>query len=190
MALLLRSARTCLQACGRRLPPCGMCPRRDVVTTQVDEKSAAGVPACPSACRRVVNPARARERRRASGVGVLRPVNRARATRTVINARGNTAAARLRPGQEARPFVYSGPTPEKERDKELKKLDGQIICTDPRCTAYGKSRRVRSCRPAQRHAADGVQGCGGKPAAVPSTTRRRAPSRRTRTVISTRRRVA
>ena len=39
--------------------------------------------------------------------------------------------------------MYSGPTnPKKDtRDFELKKLDGQIICTDPRCTALRKVKK-------------------------------------------------
>ena len=44
------------------------------------------------------------------------------------------------PGTEPAPYVYSGPTNPKKgtRDFELKKLDGQILCTDPRCTALRK----------------------------------------------------
>ena len=47
------------------------------------------------------------------------------------------------PGTEPAPYVLLGPTnPKKDtRDFELKKLDGQIICTDPRCTALRKVKK-------------------------------------------------
>ncbi len=68
------------------------------------------------------------------------------------------------PGTEPAPFVYSGPNPPKtERDKELKKLDGQILCTDPRCTALRKVKKGKKFvdRPNETPLT-ACDGCGGK----------------------------
>ena len=69
------------------------------------------------------------------------------------------------PGTEPAPYVYSGPTnPKKDtRDFELKKLDGQIICTDPRCTALRKVKKGKKFvdRPNDTPLT-ACEGCGGK----------------------------
>ena len=92
-------------------------------------------------------------------------MNRARATRTVINARENTAAAASTArGSGARALCLLGTEPPKtERDKELKKLDGQIICTDPRCTALRKVKKGKKVidRPNDTPLT-ACEGCGGK----------------------------
>lgn len=68
------------------------------------------------------------------------------------------------PGDEPAPFAYNGPQPPKDpADKDRKKLDGQLLCTDPRCTQERKVKKGKKVLDGRNDTPlEACGGCGGK----------------------------
>lgn len=68
------------------------------------------------------------------------------------------------PGDEPAPFAYNGPQPSKDpADKDRKKLDGQLLCTDPRCTAERKVKKGKKVLDGRNDTPlEACGGCSGK----------------------------